>query len=68
MNGTLHLSCTYLKIITKKMVGFGLFYVIFETGLIRRESVQRVLNEKHYDRAIQCQKIVLESLETILLK
>ena len=41
--------------------------VLLEAGLIGSGSVHWVLNEKHYERAMHCHKILLESLERILM-
>lgn len=67
MVGTFHLVCAYLKMIGKKMAGSGLADVLLEAGLIGSGSVNGVLNGKHYERAMHCHKILLESLERMLL-
>ena len=67
MVGTFHLVCAYLKMVGKKMAGSGLSDVLLEAGLIGLGSVHRVLSGKHYERAMHCHKILLESLERILL-
>ena len=67
MVGTFHLVCAYLKMVGKKMAGSGLSDVLLEAGLIGSGSVHRVLSGKHYERAMHCHKILLESLERILL-
>ena len=51
-----------------KMAGSGLSYLIFKAGLIGTGSMQGVLTGKHYDRAMHCHNIVLESLERVLLE
>ncbi|MCG7882443.1 MAG: hypothetical protein JAY96_12745 [Candidatus Thiodiazotropha endolucinida] len=68
MIGTFHLVCAYLKMLGKKMAGSGLSDVMLEAGLIGTGSIQGVLTGKHYERAMHCHKIVLESLERLLLE
>ena len=67
MVGTFHLVCAYFKMVGKKMAGSGLYDVLLEAGLIGSGSVHGVLSGKHYERAMHCHKILLESLERILL-
>ena len=67
MVGTFHLVCAYFKMVGKKMAGSGLSDVLLEAGLIGSGSVHGVLSGKHYERAMHCHKILLESLERILL-
>ena len=66
--GTFHLICAYLKMVGKKMAGSGLSDILLEAGLIGNGSLQGVLTGKHYERAMHCHKVVLESLERILLQ
>ena len=66
MVGRFHLVCAYFKMVGK-MAGSGLSDVLLEAGLIGSGSVHGVLSGKHYERAMHCHKIVLESLERILL-
>jgi hypothetical protein len=68
MIGTFHLACAYLKIIGKKMAGSGFSDLLLESGLIGSGSIQGVLSGKHYDRAMHCHKVLLESLERLLLE
>ena len=44
-----------------------LSYVLLEAELIGLGSVRGVLSGQHYERAMHCHKILLESLERILL-
>ena len=67
MVGTFHLVCAYFKTVGKKMAGSGLSDVLLEAGLIGTGSVHGVLSGKHYEMAMHCHKILLESLERILL-
>ena len=66
MIGTFHLICAYLKAIGKKMSGSGFSDILLEAGLIGTGSLKGVLSGKHYDRALHCHKVVLESLERLL--
>ena len=67
MVGTFHLICAYLKMVGKKLAGSGLGDVLLESGLIGSGSVHGVLSGIHYERAMQCHTILLESLERLLL-
>ena len=64
MVGTFHLVCAYFKMVGKKLAGSGLSDVLLEAGLIVSVSVHGVLSGKHYERAMHCHKILLESLES----
>ncbi|KAL5013682.1 hypothetical protein ScPMuIL_007952 [Solemya velum] len=68
MIGTFHLICAYLRMVGKKMACSGLSDVMLEAGLIWTGSSQGVHTGKHYDRAMHCHKIVLESLERLLFE
>jgi len=65
--GTFHLVSAYMKMIGKKMNGSGLSDILLEAGLISTGSLQGVLSGKHYDRAMHSHKILVESLERLLL-
>ena len=65
--GTFHLICAYMKMIGKKMNGSGLSDILLEAGLIVSGSIEGVLSGKHYDRAMNCHKVMLECLERLLL-
>ena len=49
------------------MAGSGLSDVLLEIGLTGSGSVHGVLRGKHYERVMHCHKILLESLERVLL-
>ena len=65
--GTFHLECAFMKILGKIMKGSGLSDIIIEAGLISSGSVAGVMQGKHYDRAVHCNKVVLEALESLLV-
>ena len=65
--GTFHLACAYMKMIGKQMYRSGLSDILLETGLIASGSIEGALSGTHYDRAMQCQKVMLECLERLLL-
>ena len=67
MVGTFHLVCAFLKMIGKKMAWSGLSDILLEAGLVGPGSVHGVLSGKNYERAMHCHKILLESLERMLL-
>ena len=66
--GTFHLVCAYMRVIGKKMAGSGLADVLMESGLISGGSLAGVMSGKHYDRALNCHKVMMESLERLLLQ
>lgn len=66
--GTFHLACAYFKMLGKKLDGAGFGDILLEAGLISSGSLQGVLSGKHYERALSCHKIMLESLERLLLE
>lgn len=65
--GTFHLACAYMKMIGKKMAGSGLADILLEAGLISGGSISGVLSGKHYERALHCHKVMLETLEMLLM-
>ena len=48
--------------------GSGMSDVLLEVGLISSGSINGVLSGKHYSRAMNCHRIMLESLEGMQLK
>ncbi len=66
--GTFHLICAYFRVIGKKMEASGLTDVLLEAGLVGSGTVYGVMSGKNYSRAMLCHKIVVESLERLLLK
>jgi len=66
--GTFHLVCAHMKMIGKKMVGTGLGDALVEAGLISGGSLDGVISGKHYNRALHCQKAMLECLKRLLLE
>ena len=62
-----HLICAYLKIIGKKMNESGLADVLLEAGVMSVGSINNVMSGKNYSRAINCHKVMAESLERMLL-
>ena len=66
--GSFHVACSYLKMIGKKMRGSGLEEVLIEAGLISCSSLEGVMTGKNYERAIHCHKVMLESLERLLVE
>ena len=52
----------------KKMESSGLADIMREASLVRRGTVKGVMNGKNYARSIAYHKVVIESLERLLLK
>ena len=67
MIGTFHLICAYLKMVGKNGRVWIVRYNV-EAGFIGTGSIHGVLSGKHYERAMYCHQIILESLERILLE
>ena len=61
------LICAYLKMISKKMNEPELADVLLETGIMSVGSMNGVMSGKTYSRAINCHKVMAESLERLLL-
>ena len=57
-----------MKTIAKNMDSTGLEDVFVEAGLVSGESLAVVLAGKHYERALHCHTIILESLERLLIE
>ena len=67
MIGTFHLTMGYLNMIGKKMDGSGFTDVLFEANLISSGSLHGVVSGKNYIRAMNCHKVLTESLQRLLL-
>ena len=67
MIGSFHLICAYLKMIGKKMNESGLVDVLLEAGVMSVGSMNGVMSAKNYSCAINCHKVMAESLEVLLL-
>ena len=52
----------------KKKSGSGLEEILIEAELISSGSLKGVMSGKHYERSLHCHKIMLESLERLLLE
>jgi len=67
MIGTFHLACGYLKMLGKKMDGTGLPDILLEAGLISSGSLSGVISAKNYSRSLNCHKVMMQALETLIL-
>ena len=65
--GTFHLTCAYLRMVGKKMAGSGIDDVFLEANLVGSGSLSGILNGKNYARSMHCHKVLVESLERLLL-
>ena len=68
MIGTFHVVCGYLKMIGKKMEGTGFSDIMLESGLMSSGSMYGVVSGKSYSRAMNCHKVMVESLERLLFE
>ena len=68
MIGTFHILCTYMKMIGNKIQGTGLSDILLESELMSCGSLVGVLKGKSYARALNCHKVMLESLERLLFE
>ena len=68
MIGTFHVIRAYFKMIGKKMDGTGISDILLEAGLMSSGALSGVLSGTTYSRAINCHKIMMESLERLLLE
>ena len=68
MIGSFHILCAYMKMIGNKMRGTGLSDILLESELMSCGSLVGVLTGKSYARAMNCHKVMLESLERLLFE
>ena len=68
MIGSFHILCAYMKMIGNKMQGTGLSDILLESELMSCGSLVGVLKGKSYARALNCHKVMLESLERLLFE
>ena len=68
MIGSFHILCAYMKMIGNKMSGTGLSDILLESELMSCGSLVGVLTGKSYARAMNCHKVMLESLERLLFE
>ena len=68
MIGSFHILCAYMNMIGDKMQGAGLSDILLESELMSCGSVVGVLKGKCYARALNCHKVMLESLEILLFE
>ena len=66
--GTFHLICAYMKMVGKKIAGSGFSDILLEAGLISSGSIEGVLKGKHYERAMNRHKVMMECLEQLLME
>ena len=67
MIGTFHLIMSYFKIIGKKMAGSEFSDIVPETGAITTGLINGVINGKNYARALNCHKIISETIYRLLV-
>ena len=61
-DGVFHIACTFLAVIGKRFGDAGLEDLIVEAEIVASGSVKKVLEGKHYNRAMRMHKIVYEAL------
>ncbi|KAL8571804.1 hypothetical protein ACOMHN_053962 [Nucella lapillus] len=66
--GMFHFLCSYMAALGKLVRGSGLGDVIVQSGICASGSIEAVLAGKHYNRALRVHKVVLESLQRLLLE
>ena len=54
--GAFHIGMTFIVVIGRRCASAGLHDVLVEAGVLAAGSVDQVLNDRHYDRAIRCLK------------
>ena len=55
-----------MAVIGKQFADYGLGSVLTESGIVDASGVNSVLSGKHYNRALQCHKVVMEALFCLL--
>ena len=66
--GGFHLLCAYMGALGKIMKCSGFEEILIESEICASGSIEKVMNGKHYNRALRVHKIVLEALERLLLQ
>ncbi|KAK3732161.1 hypothetical protein RRG08_026543 [Elysia crispata] len=64
--GVFHTVLSYLGVLGKLMKGSGFEDIITEAGLCASGSLDKMMNGKHYNRALRVHTIMLEALERLL--
>ena len=64
--GVFHTICSLFGTLGKMTKGSGLSEIIIESGICANGSLDRVMNGKHFNRAVRIHKLVLEALERLL--
>ena len=62
MMDVFHIACTFSAVIGKRFGDAGLEDLIVEAEIVASGSVKKVLEGKHYNRAMRMHKIVYEAL------
>ena len=65
--GVFHTICSLFGTLGKMMKGSGLSEIILESGICASGSLNRVMNGKHFNRALRVHKLVFEGLQRLLL-
>ena len=65
--GVFHTLCSLFGTLGKMMNGSGLSEIILESGICASRSLNRVMNGKHFNRALRVHKLVFEALQRLLL-
>ena len=65
--GVFHTICSLFGTLGKMMKGSGLAEIIIESGICASGSLDRVMNGKHFNRALRVHKLMFEALERLLL-
>ena len=66
--GIFHINKAYLHSLGKKMRGSGLEDVLLEAKLTNSGSIDTILNATDYNRALYILKIIVETLERLMLE
>ena len=66
--GSFHMSLNYLRVIGQRFGSAGFSEVLVEAGVIGPGSVSGVLEGKHYNRAKDCHKIMVEAMRRLQLE
>ena len=65
--GGFHIMCSYLGALGKMMSGSGFEDVIMQAGVCAGGSMDKVMNGKHYNRAMRVHQLMLDAVERLLL-
>lgn len=66
--GTFHVTCAYMGAIGKYIQSSVFEEILLESGICASGSIAKVMQGKHYNRALCVHNVVTEALECLLME